>query len=124
MIILDYKDKRPIFEQVTEKLKKLICKGVIPSDEKLPSVRNLAVELSINPNTISRAYQQLESEGYIYSVIGKGSFVASAEDIKRLKSTDYKKELLSLIADGKAQGFSSDDIKTLINETVKEVYND
>ncbi len=124
MIILDYKDKRPIFEQVTEKLKRLICKGVIAPEEKLPSVRNMAVELSINPNTISRAYQQLEGEGYIYSVKGKGSFVAAEEEIMRLKCSEYKHALGAIISDGKAQGFSAQDIINLINETVKEVYND
>ena len=65
MIILDYKDRRPIYEQVTEKLKELMFLGVLQENQPLPSVRNLAMDLSINPNTIQRAYAELERQGYI-----------------------------------------------------------
>lgn len=124
MIILDYKDKRPIFEQVTDKLKRLICKGAIGYDEALPSVRSLAVELSISPNTISRAYRQLESEGYIYTVVGRGCFVSGEEEIKKLKNADYRKSLRSVFMEGKASGISEKEITELANEEIKEVYND
>ena len=73
MIFIDYNDKRPIYEQVTEKIQTLILNGVLESDSKLPSVRSLAMELSINPNTIQRAYSELEREGFIYSVKGRGN---------------------------------------------------
>ena len=76
MILIDYKDRRPIYEQVTEKLGELMLRGVLAQGSQLPSVRSLAMELSINPNTIQRAYQELERKGYIYSVPGKGSFVS------------------------------------------------
>ncbi len=72
MIIIDYKDTRPIYEQVVEKFKTLILKGALSPDEQMPSVRNLAMELSINPNTIQKAYSQLEREGFIYTVKGRG----------------------------------------------------
>ena len=65
MIVLDYKDRRPIYEQVMERLQELMLIGVLGQDEKLPSVRSLATELSINPNTIQRAYMELERQGYI-----------------------------------------------------------
>ena len=74
MISLNYRDSRPIYEQIKDGLRKLIVTGAIGTDEKLPSVRALATQLSINPNTIQRAYNELEGEGYIYSVPGKGSF--------------------------------------------------
>lgn len=77
MIILNSYDPRPIYEQLMERLRQLILTGSLPAGEKLPSVRELAAELSINPNTIQRAYRELESEGYIYSVPGKGSFAAA-----------------------------------------------
>ena len=80
MIILDYKDRRPIYEQVAEKLEELMLLGVLGENEPLPSVRSLAMELSINPNTIQRAYAELERQGYIYTVKGKGSFVAENSD--------------------------------------------
>ena len=75
MICLNYRDSRPIYEQIKDGLKKLIVSGAMAPGEKLPSVRALAQQLSINPNTIQRAYNELENEGYIYSIAGKGSFV-------------------------------------------------
>ena len=77
MISLNYRDSRPIYEQIEDGLKKLIVTGGLAADERLPSVRALATQLSINPNTIQRAYNELEGEGYIYSIPGKGSFVAA-----------------------------------------------
>lgn len=74
MISLNFRDPRPIYEQVKDSLRRLIVSGALPPDEKLPSVRELASELAINPNTIQRAYRELETEGYICSVPGKGSF--------------------------------------------------
>ncbi len=76
MILLDYRDKRPIYEQIVEKLERLIVGGALEPDAKMPSVRSLGMELSVNPNTIQRAYNQLEQEGYLYTVSGRGSFVA------------------------------------------------
>lgn len=75
MILLDYRDKRPIYEQMVEKLERLIVSGGLEQDSKMPSVRNMAVELAVNPNTVQRAYTLLEQEGYLYTVSGRGSFV-------------------------------------------------
>lgn len=82
MIVLDYRDSRPLYEQVAERLRELMFKGALPQDAQLPSVRSLATELSINPNTIQRAYTELERQGYIYSIKGKGSFVADNSRMK------------------------------------------
>ena len=87
MISLNYRDSRPIYEQIRDGLRKLIVTGALSADEKLPSVRALAAQLAINPNTIQRAYNELEGEGYIYSVPGKGSFAAAnaaADSARRL----------------------------------------
>lgn len=81
MIEIDYRDKRPIYEQIKEKLKNLIISGVFSENEKIPSVRELASETAINPNTIQKAYKELENENYIYSVRAKGYFVAGVKDI-------------------------------------------
>ena len=83
MIVLDYQDRRPIYEQVTDKFQILILNGVLPPGSQMPSVRQLATELTVNPNTIQRAYNELESEGYIYSVPGKGSFAAANAAYRR-----------------------------------------
>ena len=76
MISLDYRDARPIYEQIRDGLRHLMVTGAVQPGEKLPSVRSLASSLAINPNTIQRAYESLEAEGYLYSVPGKGSFAA------------------------------------------------
>lgn len=92
MIILDYKDTRPIYEQIVEKFKLLILKGVIQKDEQMPSVRSLAVELSINPNTIQKAYAELERQGYIYTVKGRGNFISDNKNLLDERKEELKKE--------------------------------
>ena len=91
MILIDYRDTRPIYEQVVERFKMLILRGVLHTDDRLPSVRNLAVDLSINPNTIQRAYAELERQGYIYTVKGKGNFVSD----NRKLLPQYREELFT-----------------------------
>ena len=81
MLNLDFRDPRPIYEQVKEGLRRLIITGAIQEGEKLPSVRSLASSLAINPNTIQRAYEALEGEGYVYSIPGKGSFAAPCAQV-------------------------------------------
>lgn len=81
MISLNYRDARPIYEQVKDGLRHLVVTGAILPGDKLPSVRALASSLAINPNTIQRAYEALEGEGYLYTVAGKGSFAAEQKDV-------------------------------------------
>ena len=83
MLNLDYRDARPIYEQVRDNLRRLMVSGAIQEGEKLPSVRSLASNLAINPNTIQRAYESLEAEGYVYSIPGKGSFAAVRQSDSR-----------------------------------------
>lgn len=87
MIQLDLKDPKPLYEQIKYKIKELVISGIVKPDDKIPSVRELAQTLTINPNTIQKAYKDLESEGVIYSVKGKGNFIAhldkSSIDIRR-----------------------------------------
>lgn len=81
MIQLNYRDPRPIYEQVKDGIRKLAYSGMIGPDEKLPSVRELASRLAINPNTISRAYKELEQEGFLYTVTGRGTFINEEFDM-------------------------------------------
>jgi len=81
LISINMRDPRPIYLQIKEGLCRLILTGVLAEDEKLPSVRELAGQLAINPNTIQRAYRELEHEGFIYSVTGRGSFVAALSQV-------------------------------------------
>lgn len=85
MISLNYRDSRPIYEQVKDGLRRLVMTGALQPGEKLPSVRALASQLAINPNTIQRAYEALEAEGYLYTVSGKGSFASPRSDIKTMR---------------------------------------
>ena len=93
MISLNYRDSRPIYEQIEDGLRKLIVTGALGADEKLPSVRALAAQLAINPNTIQRAYNELEGEGYIYSVPGKGSFAAHRTEMDGRRREELLRQL-------------------------------
>ena len=88
MLNLDYRDARPIYEQVKDGLRRLMVTGVIQEGEKLPSVRAMASNLAINPNTIQRAYEALEAEGYVYSMPGKGSFAAPNTGVDEGRKTE------------------------------------
>ena len=103
MIILDYRDTRPLYEQIVDKFQMLILSGALEPNSRMPSVRSLAVELSINPNTIQRAYSELERNGFLYTVKVKGNYVAYSDSLKDVrkqeileKLRDLKKEALSM----------------------------
>ncbi len=97
MILIDYKDTRPIYEQIAERFKTLILKGVMQPDEQMPSVRSLAMELSINPNTIQKAYAELERQDFIYTVKGRGSFVSGNEELVERRKKEYVDQILKLV---------------------------
>ena len=120
MLNLDYRDARPIYEQVRDGLRRLMDTGVIREGEKLPSVRALASSLAINPNTIQRAYMQLEQEGLIYPVKGTGNFIADSEEVRKLSKASYIKELKTLIRKGKAMGMEAEELIYIIRECYKE----
>lgn len=104
MILIDYRDRRPIYEQVVEKMADLMIRGILPQDSQLPSVRSLATDLAINPNTIQRAYVELERQGYIYSVKGKGSYVAENHRIREKKRQEILEDLETLVEKAEAAG--------------------
>lgn len=92
MIQLNYRDSKPIYEQIKDGFRRLIISNSITASEKLPSVRELASSLAINPNTIQRAYRDLESEGYLYTVAGKGTFVAERKEVFDTRQHELLKE--------------------------------
>lgn len=98
MILIDYRSRKPIYEQIIDNIKELIVSGVLKRDEQLPSVRQLAQELAINPNTIQKAYAELERQGVTYSLKGRGSFVGSS--LGELQSVQQKELLTQLEALG------------------------
>ena len=107
MIHLDYRDSRPIYEQVRDGLRRLMVTGVLAPGDKLPSVRALAVDLAINPNTIQRAYAQLETEGYIVSVSGKGTFVAEQQGQNHLRRAEVEEKLYPLREELRSLGMTA-----------------
>ena len=119
MISLNYRDSRPSYEQIKDGLRKLIVTGAMQPDEKLPSVRALAQQLSINPNTIQRAYNELESEGYIYSVPGKGSFASGDTGAEEGRRQELKEKLRELVTELKYLGVSEDELLSLVKEEAK-----
>jgi len=116
MISLNYRDSRPIYEQIKDGLKKLIVTGALATDEKLPSVRALATQLSINPNTIQRAYMELENEGYTYSIPGKGSFAAGNAAADAVRKQELMGKVQELVAELRYLGVSEEELARLLRE--------
>lgn len=115
MFELDLRSRKPIYEQLVDKLKELIMNEVLKPDEQLPSVRQLATQLTINPNTIQKAYRELEVQGFIYSVKGKGSFVNPSNETKNQeKIAEVKKELEKLIIEALYLGVPAEELVQLI----------
>ncbi len=119
MFQIDLKSRKAIYEQVVDRFKEMIITGILKPDEKVPSVRDLAKELAINPNTIQKAYKELENQGYFYSVAGLGRFAAVPAEsyrntarIEELKETvrTSVKELMFLQC-------PTEEIRSVIEET-------
>lgn len=108
MIVIDYRDRKPIYEQIVEKFQMLIIKGVLKPDTQMPSVRSLATELSINPNTIQKAYSLLEQQGFIYPVKGRGNFVSGNQALVEQRKNVFLQKLKTLIKEGKEMGISEE----------------
>ncbi|GAE24903.1 transcriptional regulator [Halalkalibacter wakoensis JCM 9140] len=116
MFQLDIRSRVPIYEQLVEKLKELIIHEVYQPDQQLPSVRVLAQELTVNPNTIQKAYRELEHQGYIYSIPGKGKFVApQAATTNNEKVMKMKEDLLKLLSEALYLGIDKEEILHLIS---------
>ena len=116
MISLNYRDSRPIYEQIRDGLRKLIVTGALGADEKLPSVRALAAQLAINPNTIQRAYNELENEGYIYSVPGKGSFAAGDTGADAARREELLEKTREMLAELRYLGVAQTELEALLKE--------
>lgn len=127
MILIDHKDKRPMYEQIIERFKQMILCGVLEPNSPMPSVRSLAMGLSINPNTIQRAYQELERMGYIYTIKAKGSFVSESAVGEDNKRHEIMEDLKPIVEKAFMTGFGEDDIKEMLGQCItnyKEGKND
>ena len=113
MIHLDYRDSRPIYQQVKDNLRRMMVTGVLLPGDKLPSVRALAGQLSINPNTIQRAYAELEAEGYIFSVTGKGNFVSEGDTQNEARRRELLAKMRPMMEELKALGMTAEEFAAL-----------
>ena len=120
MLQLNYRDPRPIYEQVKSEFRRLILSGALARGDRLPSVRELAGSLAINPNTIQRAYNELEAEGYIYSVAGKGSFASGTADADAARRETLRADVKKLLNELRYLGVTEADAATLIKEVYEQ----
>jgi len=109
MIVLDYRDSRPLYQQVKDSLRRMMLTGLLEPDEKLPSVRSLATQLAINPNTIQRAYSQLETEGYVYTVSGRGTFVCEVREQNRQRRAEVTARVQPLMEELRDLGMTREE---------------
>lgn len=118
MIFIDYKDRRPVYEQIVERYQELVVSGILQPDTALPSVRSQAMELSINPNTIQRAYAEMERRGIIYSVKGRGSFIAPTEAIVEKRKQEILQEMAELATEARKLKIKED----VVTATITDAY--
>lgn len=119
MFIVDLQSKVPIFEQIIKQILEFISIGVLLPHDKLPSVRQVASSIGVNPNTVSKAYQELENQGYIYSVKGKGCFISDNQTDQLIKD-DKLKEFQDIVTDMKKHQIDKKQLYTIIEDIYKE----
>ena len=125
MIAIDYQSRLPLYEQIVRRFQTLILSGAMPPDTQMPSVRSLAVELSINPNTIQKAYSMLEQQGYIYPVKGRGNFVADTAVLVKEQKDSLFQELERLLSYGMKLGITKEEyLETVERLCRKEEHHD
>lgn len=120
MIVIDYKDNRPLYEQIVERFQVLIERGVLKPEDQIPSVRSLAMELSINPNTIQKAYAELERRGYIYTVKGRGNFVSYDEELKAKRRSQQLEVFRQKAMQAMEAGVTKDELLQIVEEVFKK----
>lgn len=117
MFELDVRSRKPIYEQLMDRIRSLIVSRALAPDEQLPSVRVLSSQLTVNPNTIQKAYRELEREGYIYSVPGKGSFISPLEELPQgVKLEEIRRHMLTLMEEAIFLGMTREDLLQLYAE--------
>ena len=116
MININYRDRRPIFEQVKDGVRNLIISGVLKEGERMPSVRDLASQLAINPNTIQRAYRELEIDGYICTVPGKGSFVSQRDEAAEKRRAELREKMSEIVRELRHAGIGEEELIALIRK--------
>lgn len=122
MLDIDYRSGTPIYKQIVEGLKEKILMGTLEADSKIPSIRALAGELRINPNTIKKAYLILEQEGYTYSIKGRGSFVKPLKEQQiEVQRLEIEKALSEIVDKAKRINLGEEALNAIIKGMYEEV---
>lgn len=116
MLTVNFSSRTPVYQQLYDGVIRLVSLGVLKSDTKLPPVRILATELGINPNTVQKAYKMLEKDGYIYSTVGRGSFVSNKLDQNQAEKIQAKNDLKESIDKAYKKGITKDEMIELVDE--------
>lgn len=116
MLTINFSSRTPVYQQLYDDVIRLVSLGVLKSDTKLPPVRILATELGINPNTVQKAYKMLEEDGYIYSTVGRGSFVSNKLDQNQAEKIQAKNDLKESIDKAYKKGITKDEMIELVDE--------
>ncbi len=119
MFIVNFQSRVPVYQQIYDNVIRLVSMGIICPNEKLPAVRRLATDLGVNPNTVAKAYQMLESNGYIYTVTGKGSFVSEKLQMADAERMEMKSMILEDFKKAQGLGLSEEEIIILLNQVYK-----
>ncbi len=121
MNLIDYQDNRPIYEQIVENFKLQMYKGILQADEQMPSVRSLAMELSTNPNTVQKAYAELERQGFIYTVKGRGNFVKGNASLMDNKKSELIDAIVKLFREAEEIGIPIEDLIKEIKSKIGQI---
>ena len=116
MLTVNFSSRTPVYQQLYDDVVRLTSLGVLKSHTKLPPVRTLATELGINPNTVQKAYKMLELDGYIYSTVGRGSFISDKLDQNEAEKIEAKKDLQKSIDRAYNKGITRDEMISMVDE--------
>ena len=116
MFTINYQSREPIYEQLYNNVVKLIGMDILHPHDKLPTVRAMAQQLGINPNTVSKSYQMLETNGYIYSTVGKGSFVADNQSVLEGRQAEAKEQLIKALRSSADVGITKSEVNAIVDE--------
>ena len=119
MLKINYRDQRPYYQQIKDDVRQLIVNHVLNENDKLPSVRELALKLAINPNTINRAYKELEAEGYVYTLSGKGTFIAANKEMRNERDENLFHEFDVIVSELLYRKVTPEELIDRINTTIR-----
>lgn len=116
MFVINYQSREPIYEQLYKNVVRLVSLGAMEPEQQLPPVRQLATELGVNPNTVSKAYKNLEKDGIIYSVVGKGSFIMKNSNAANSKKSEAISNLEKAVKSAVEVGVTQDEIMKITQD--------